>query len=143
MSRKKKLIILKVSLLIIFVICCFILIRNNNGNKNNNVEILDSDIRENTLKMNNLEDLKVIGSKLKKNQNVTSIFLTVQNISDKELEYENIKIKTYDKDNNILLISYISGMNKLAANAEMKIEIKTDKDLSNASKYVVEKVEIE
>ena len=91
------------------------------------------------IKVNDFNELTVISSRIEKQGTLSSIFIKVKNNTDKAIENGSLKLTVYDKDDKVLLISNIENVKKLEVGDEVEFQVSTNKDMSNAKKYVVEK----
>ena len=57
------------------------------------------------------------------------------------MDKSDLKLTIYDKDDKVLLTSYIKEFNDFKKEEEREFQVSTANDISSASKYVVEKVE--
>ena len=140
-DNNKKKIILIIGIVLVLGIIIFVILNRNNLFKNgiildNNNKPVVKDIEIN----NNINELTVLSSRIEKTGKVSSIFVKVKNNTDQEISESDLKLTIYDKDNKVLLISNINKVDKFNVGDEREFQVSTNNDISNATKYVVEKV---
>ena len=140
-DNNKKKIILIIGIVLVLGIIIFVILNRNNLFKNgiildNNNKPVVKDIEIN----NNINELTVLSSRIEKIGKVSSIFVKVKNNTDQEISESDLKLTIYDKDNKVLLISNINKVDKFNVGDEREFQVSTNNDISNATKYVVEKV---
>ncbi len=140
-DNNKKKIILIIGVVLVLGIVIFVILNRNNLFKNgiildNNNKPVVKDIEIN----NNINELTVLSSRIEKIGKVSSIFVKVKNNTDQEISESDLKLTIYDKDNKVLLISNINKVDKFNVGDEREFQVSTNNDISNATKYVVEKV---
>ena len=138
-DNNKKKIILMIGIVLVLGIILFVILNRNNLFKNgiilNNKPVVE-DIEVN----NNINELTVLSSRIERMGKVSSIFIKVKNNTDQEILESDLKLTIYDKDNKVLLISNINKVDKFNVGDEREFQVSTNNDISNATKYVVEKV---
>ncbi|MBR3660683.1 MAG: hypothetical protein IKN63_02135 [Bacilli bacterium] len=138
-KRNKIIIIIGIVLVVIIGISIFFIIRNNNkGNK----LILDDDkpIVENIKVDNTINEISVVSSRIEKLGKVSSIYVKVKNNTDSIIDKSDLKLTIKDSNDNVILTSYIKEFNNFNIGEEREFQVSTSSDISNASKYIVEKV---
>ena len=138
-NNKNKILIIIGIVLVIGIGLFIILNRDNIFKSNNKVAINDKPIVE-EIKVADFNEITVVSSRIEKLGNIASIYVKIKNNTNDVIDNSNLKLTIYDKDNNILLVSYIENVKKLEIGDEVEFQVSTEKDLNDASKYVVEKV---
>ena len=90
---------------------------------------------------NKLKEISVISSRIESVGKFSSIFIKIKNNTGSDIDKSDLKLTIYDKNNKLLLTSYIKEFNDFKVNEEREFQVSTNSDISDASKYVVEKVE--
>ena len=90
---------------------------------------------------NKLKEISVISSRIESVGKFSSIFIKIKNNTGSDIDKSDLKLTIYDKNNKLLLTSYIKEFNDFKVNEEREFQVSTNSNISDASKYVVEKVE--
>lgn len=121
-------------------IVLFTIINRNNIFKNNKAIVNDKPEVENIKVDNTINEITIVNSRIEKLGKSSSIFVKIKNNTNDAINNSNLKLTIFDKDDNILLVSIIQNIDKLEIGDEREFQVTTSNDISNASKYVVEKV---
>ena len=127
---------LKIIIVIFFIIISFIIIGVvviNNIKPDKEKAVVEK------IKVQDFNKLTVVSSRIEKFGTLNSIYVKVKNNTDKTIENGSLILTIYDKDDNVLLVSNIENVKKLEVGDEVEFQVSTNKDLSKAKKYVVEK----
>ena len=138
LSDKNKIIILVVILILVVGLTIFFVIRNHNNNK----LILEEEkpVVEKIEINNTINEISVVSSRIEKLGRVSSIYVKVKNNTDSIIDKSDLKLTIKDKDDNILLTSYIKEFNDFKVSEEREFQVSTESDITAASTYTVEKV---
>ena len=136
-NNNKLLLILGIVLVVGLTIV--IIVNKNNIFKSKKVSLNDKPIVEKINVDSKINEITVVESRIEKLGKLNNIYIKIKNNTNKEIDKSNLKLTIYDKDNIILLISSINDVEKFNIGEEREVQVATDNDISNASKYIVEK----
>ena len=141
-NDRVKIIIIGILVGILIGIISFVLLNKNNKGEVNKKVVIEEDKKiVEEIKVDDFNEISVIGSRIEKSGDKASIYIKIKNNTNEIIDNSNLKLTIYDKDNNLLLTYNIENIKKLDIGDEVEFQVATDKDLSGANKYVVEKVE--
>ena len=89
---------------------------------------------------NTINEITVISSRIEKLGKIFSIYVKIKNNTNEVIENSNLKLTVYDKNNNVILVSNIENIKKLDIGSDVEFQVSSEKDMSEAVKYVVEKL---
>ena len=136
-NNKNKMIIVSIALLIGLVGIYLII-----NNKKNNKEVLVSDkpIVEN-INVDSSNEITVVSSRIEKMGKAFSIYVKIKNNTNEVMEKGKVKLSIYDKDGQELLVTDVDIVKRLEVGDEVEFQVSSKKDISDASRYVIEKTE--
>ena len=140
-NNNKRIIIIIGIILVVGITIFFILNRKNIFKDDKKVAINDKPVVEKIDVTSNINEITVVEGRIEKLNKSSKIFVKIKNNTNDIIEQSNLKLTIYDKDNNILLISVIENLKEIAVGEEKSFQISTKDDITNASKYVVDKFE--
>lgn len=142
MKNNKNKIIIIVSILLIVGVCVFIILNRNNIFKKIDKIVSNTKVTTNINdKINsNINEITVIEGKVEKIDKAVKIYIKMKNNTNEEIDKSNLKLLVYDINNNLIMETIIENVEKFAVGQERLIEVAANKDLTNASRYVIEKV---
>ena len=138
-DKNKKKILIGVLIIIVIGLVIFIILNNNKNKDKNNSKNNDKPIVEN-IEVESKGEITVIGSRIEKLGNLSNIFVKIQNNTGNDIDKCDLRLTAFDKDNNMILESYVRNFKDFKEGAIEEFQVTSTNDLSNASKYVVEKI---
>lgn len=138
-DKNKKKIIIGVLIIIVIGLGIFIILNNNKNKDKNNSKNNDKPIVEN-IEVESKSEITVIGARIEKLGNLSNIFVKIQNNTGNDIDKCDLRLTAFDKDNNMILESYVRDFKDFKEGAIEEFQVTSTNDLSNASKYVVEKI---
>ena len=138
-DKNKKKIIIGVLIIIVIGLVIFIILNNNKYKDKNNNKNNDKPIVEN-IEVESKGEITVIGARIEKLGNLSNIFVKIQNNTGNDIDKCDLRLTAFDKDNNMILESYVRDFKDFKEGAIEEFQVTSTNDLSNASKYVVEKI---
>ena len=138
-DKNKKKILIGVLIIIVIGLVIFIILNNNKNKDKNNNKNNDKPIVEN-IEVESKGEITVIGSRIEKLGNLSNIFVKIQNNTGNDIDKCDLRLTAFDKDNNMILESYVRNFKDFKEGAIEEFQVTSTNDLSNASKYVVEKI---
>ena len=131
--------LLIIGIVLVVGITIVIITNRNNIFKSKKVSLNDKPVVEKINVDSKINEIMVVDSRIEKLGKLNDIYIKIKNNTDKEIDKSNLKLTIYDKDNNILLISGINDVEKFNIGEEREVQVATGNDITNASKYIVEK----
>ena len=93
------------------------------------------------VELNDLDEITVIDARIEKLEKTSYIFIKIKNNTNEVINKRDLKLTIKDKDDNILLVSYIKDVEELKTDEERGFQFATDNDIKDAFKYIIEKGE--
>ena len=140
LEDKKKLLVI-VGIVLVVGICSVLLISNRNklSNKNNKVAVNDQPVVEKIEVDSTINEISVISARIEKLNDVSSIYVKIKNNTNSVIDKSDLKLIIKDSSDNVLLTSFIKDFNDFKVGEEREFQVSTKNDITNASKYIVEK----
>ena len=140
LEDKKKLLVI-VGIVLVVGICSVLLISNRNklSNKNNKVAVNDQPVVEKIEVDSTINEISVISARIEKLNDVSSIYVKIKNNTNSVIDKSDLKLISKDSSDNVLLTSFIKDFNDFKVGEEREFQVSTKNDITNASKYIVEK----
>jgi len=138
LNNKNKILII-IGIVLVLGISIFIILNSNNIFKKS-VALDEDKLIVEKIKIDDFNEITVLDSRIEKLGKLSDIYVKVKNNTGSNIDKSNLKLTIYDKDNNLLLTSYINEFNNFNVGDEREFQVSTISDISNASKYIVERV---
>ena len=141
MKNKKKVIIIGVLIIIGICLITIIILKSNvfKNNKDNIVINKGKPVVE-EIEVESNKEISVISARIEKLDNLSNIFVKIQNNTGSDIDKCDLKLTAFDNDNNIVLESYIKDFDNFKKESIEEFQVSSTNDLSKASVYKVEKV---